>query len=512
MKIEIVKTPFNEAKVPLATLVFANNLQEFPLPELQDDLLVQSYRDIVDCKEFTGESENSCYIHCCTNTKAYRLFLIGLGSSETGQPENFRLAGAKLCQLLKKANIPAIALKFPVIKERHMKEIEDRFYAFVEGFGLRNYEFTRHRAKAEEHVVEQLSFHEENNEYTAIMERGIKRGLIAVECTNLCRDIANEPSNFMTPTNFVQEATKVVEAHPNLTLKYFSDEGIKENNMGLIAGVAQSGSTPPYIIIVRYDCGDPQAKTLGLVGKGISFDSGGISLKKPDGMLFMKRDLTGGATTLAVLKAVAEIKPAFNVVGIIGAAENMPGAQAYKPGDILTSMAGKTVEIITTDAEGRLLLGDLFTYLQRNYVIDCMVDISTLTGATYRTLGGSVSGMVGNNPEFTALIKSCAQNVHEKFWELPLEFEYKSKVKSYFADLKNHSSSPADTIISALFLNEFIENNLPWVHLDIAGAETASGEPKRYYPRGATGVAVRTLIELVHQLQATQKFPDRKIS
>jgi leucyl aminopeptidase len=480
--------------MPLAVFVYSDKLNEFPSDIIKDENVEKLYHRIVQDKQITGKPGEAPFIYSL-DSKFSKFYFIGIGNSSELESENFRKAGAALCRRLRKFNINKVAVKFLDFAI----EAESRAQAFIEGFMLRNYDFFKYREKSHEGAVEELYIYENNPETKAVIDAGVNVGRIVSKATNFCRDIANEPANFMTPEIMAERALEIAAPFkPALDVQVFERAALEELQMGCFLGVAKAGGVPPRMITLEYKGAGEDEPYVALVGKGITFDSGGISLKNSAGMFHMKRDMSGAAAVISAMSAVAELKLKVNVIAVVGATENMPGSNAYKPGDILKSMNGKTVEIINTDAEGRLVLADLLTYVQRKFKPACLIDLATLTGAVQRALGGAMSGAFTNNKELLQQLMAASEKANEPLWELPLgDKHYKGANKSYFADLKNSSDKPPGGTKAALFLYEFIENDLPWVHLDIAGTDTASGEPASYYPRGATGVGTRTIVEFL---------------
>jgi leucyl aminopeptidase len=319
------------------------------------------------------------------------------------------------------------------------------------------------------------------------------RGRILGACSNLARQLANEPGNRLTPTEFARRAALIAQG-PHLSIDVLDPDRIAELGMGLLLGVARGSSEPPRVIVIRYEPADaPAQPVLGLVGKGITFDTGGISIKPAEAMDRMKDDMTGGAAVVCAMRAIAALGPRLRVVGVVPTAENMPGGRAIKPGDILTSASGKTVEVINTDAEGRLILGDALWYAGKLGATH-LVDVATLTGACVVALGKITSGLFGTPQPWVDVIHRIADGAGDRVWPMPLFAEYRDQLKSEIADLSNTGGRPAGAVTAAMFLKEF-SGGLPWAHLDIAGTAWCE-EARPYQIKGASGVAVRTLAEL----------------
>ncbi|HEY7445884.1 MAG TPA: leucyl aminopeptidase [Vicinamibacterales bacterium] len=322
---------------------------------------------------------------------------------------------------------------------------------------------------------------------------GAERGRIFGESCNVTRWLANEPGNTLTPRVFADRASAIA-TEVKLGVEVLDERQIAELGMGLLLGVARGSSEPPRLIVLQHNPpGAPAGPVLGLVGKGITFDSGGISIKPADGMERMKDDMAGGAAVLGAMRAMAMLGAPIRVVGVVPTTENMPGGRAVKPGDILRGACGKTVEVINTDAEGRLVLGDGLWYAQRLGATH-LVDVATLTGACVVALGKITSGLFGTPKRWVDVVSEAADRAGDRVWPMPMFEEYREQLRSDIADFSNTGGRPAGAITAALFLKEFA-GSLPWAHLDIAGTAWAE-EAKPFLPRGASGVAVRTLAEL----------------
>ena len=321
----------------------------------------------------------------------------------------------------------------------------------------------------------------------------VQRGRLLGECSNLARELANEPGNTLTPREFAKRSEAIV-AGSGLSFEVLDEKQIEALGMGMLLGVAKGSSEPPRVMVIRHDPpGAPATPVLGLVGKGITFDTGGISIKPAEGMERMKDDMAGGAAVVCAMRAIAALKAPIKVIAVVPTTENMPGGRAVKPGDILKSAEGKTVEVINTDAEGRLILGDGLWYA-RKLGATHLVDVATLTGAIVTALGKITSGLFGTPQTWADVVHRVADRAGDRVWQMPLFDEYRDQIRSDIADLMNTGGRAAGSVTAALFLKEFA-GGLPWVHLDIAGTAWAE-ESKPYLPKGPSGVAVRTLAEL----------------
>ena len=327
----------------------------------------------------------------------------------------------------------------------------------------------------------------------AALERAVERGRILGESCNIARALSNEPSNVLTPRVFADRAAEIVRA-AGATVEILDEQAIERLGMGLLLGVAKGSAEPPRVIVMTHEPPNaPAQPVLGLVGKGITFATGGISIKPADGMERMKDDMAGGAAVICAMRAIALIGAPIKVVGIVPTTENMPGGRAVKPGDVLRGASGKTVEVINTDAEGRLILGDGLWYAQKLGATH-LVDVATLTGACMVALGKVASGLFGQPDAWVDTLRAVSQRAGDRCWPMPLFEEYAEQLRSEIADLVNSGGRPAGACTAAMFLREFA-GGLPWAHLDIAGTAWVD-EPKPFQTKGATGIAVRTLAEL----------------
>jgi leucyl aminopeptidase len=335
--------------------------------------------------------------------------------------------------------------------------------------------------------------------HKALAQRVINKATILAEATNAARDLINEPPNVLTPTELAQRAVAMAK-RTGLAYEVFEREKIGELGMGGIIGVSQGSAQPPHFIILRYRGAPENPQTMGLVGKGITFDTGGISIKPADHMDEMKSDMGGAAAVFGAMQAIAILQPHINVTALIPTCENMPSGTAYRPGDILRILNGKTIEIVNTDAEGRLILADALSYAAKEG-LSPIIDLATLTGAIIIALGNAMTGLFCNNESLTNEIIAAGRSAGEKYWPMPLDDEYQELVQSEIADIKQTGGRPASSVTAAKILEQFVDNT-QWAHLDIAGTSYVEGK-KSHQEKGGTGVGVRTLAELV--LQRAQK-------
>jgi leucyl aminopeptidase len=331
------------------------------------------------------------------------------------------------------------------------------------------------------------------------VETAVARGRLLGDCSNLARDLSNEPGNTLTPREFATRASAIA-ASGGVGVDVLDELQIGGLGMGLLLGVARGSNEPPRLMVFRHDPpGARNGPVLGLVGKGVTFDTGGISIKPADGMERMKDDMAGGAAVACAMLAIARLGAPIRVLGVVPAVENMPGGRAIRPGDVLKSAEGKTVEVINTDAEGRLILGDGLWYA-RKLGATHLVDVATLTGAIIVALGKFASGIFGTPEGWVDHVRRVANRAGDRVWPMPLFDEYRDQLNSDIADFSNTGGRPAGSSTAAMFLKEFT-GGLPWAHLDIAGTAWAE-EARPYLPKGPSGVAVRTLAELAFTADA----------
>ncbi len=441
-------------------------------------------KELYDSGEFSGKALEIAVLHHPTGLKAKRLVLAGGGKRERFDPAELRkLAGAALRALKPKgARNIVLALDEPYRSDAFAA-------AAVEGALLADAEADRYKTdpKKNEKQVDRFAV-------LGGSQSALNYGRIVAESQNFSRSLANEPSNLLTPMRLAERAREMA-AEQGLECEILDQDRMRHLGMGALLGVAQGSAEPPALIIVRYKpaAPGPSKDHLGLVGKGVTFDTGGISIKPAEGMEKMRYDMAGGAAVLGAMRAIAQLKPAIPVTALVPAVENMPGSRAQRPGDIVTTLAGKTVEVLNTDAEGRMILIDALTYAQR---LGCthLVDAATLTGAVVVALGAVNVGAFGNDEAFLNKFLSAAKAEGEKMWQLPLDEEYKEQLKSAFADLHNIGGRPAGSITAAMFLRDFV-GETPWIHLDIAGTAWLD-DAKPYMAKGASGVGVRTFVKL----------------
>jgi len=480
MDIRLDATPIEQyATDVLVTLAFENQQGPHPLNAATGGW----FDDLRESKEFTGKQFDVAILHRPSGLKAKRLAAVGAGSVEKLNPTELRKIVGSAVRALKGKSLTNITLSLE-------KATPEQITAAVEGAILADYEPDQLKSDAKKGEKRLASFCILG---PATLQSALNRGRILGEAQNFTRDLVNEPANLLTPLKLASEAQKMAAAF-GLDCEILDRERMTQLGMGSLLGVSQGSAEPPALIILRYAPAAPKTGDhLALIGKGVTFDTGGVSIKPSDGMEKMKYDMAGGAAVIGAMQAIAQFKPNVAITALIPAVENMVSSTAQRPGDIVTSLSGKTIEVLNTDAEGRLILVDAITYALR---LGCthMVDAATLTGAIAVALGHIHVGAFTNNELFLGKVMSAAKSEGERMWHMPLDDDYKDYLKSAFADLPNIGGRYGGAVTAAMFLKEFTEDK-PWVHLDIAGTAWLD-EAKPFLAKGPSGVAVRTFVSL----------------
>ena len=424
--------------------------------------------------------------------RAPRLAAVGLGRQNEFTVDRARRAAAAIGLHARQKKIARLAFR-----ASGALDSPEMIQAIAEGLTLAEFDAGRYKtADYEPFQLTSLGISVEARTREAA-QRAAHRGRVIAEHCNMARQLDNEPGNALTPSTFADRLSEIARGG-GLSVEVLDHTELERLGMGMLLGVGRGSAEPPRLVAIRYEPADaPASPVLGLVGKGITFDTGGISMKPAAEMDRMKDDMAGGAAVACAMRALAELKTPVRVIGVIPIAENMPGGRAIRPGDVLKSASGKTVEVINTDAEGRLILGDALWYAQKLGATH-LVDIATLTGAISIALGKITSGLFGTPASFVEHVCRTAERAGDRCWPLPLFDEYKDQLRSEIADMVNTGGRIGGAITAALFLKEFT-GGLPWVHLDIAGTAWAD-ENKPFMPKGPTGVGVRTLIEVAGEI------------
>ncbi|MBI4868720.1 MAG: leucyl aminopeptidase [Candidatus Wallbacteria bacterium] len=452
--------------------------------------------ELVKAGEITGKRGNLTVLHA-RGVAFKRLFIVGLGKRESFELDFMRNEAATAARKAREIGCKRVSADVP--HELVDGDASSEARSLTEGIVLANYKFTKYLSGHKERYLELLTVISATKGGNGKIENAVRQGDLLAHATQVARDMCNEPSNVMTPAEVVRVATGIARRN-KLPLKVLKLKDMQRLGMGMLMGVAKGSAHEPFVVVMEHR-GDPKSKEwIALVGKGITFDSGGISIKPSSGMHHMKRDMTGAAIVVTLMDYFAKAGVRANVVSVAPTCENMPGGNAYKPGDILRSMSGKYVEITNTDAEGRLILGDAMTYVQRQYKPSVMIDVATLTGGALMALGAGLIPAFSNDDELYAQLEKAGKTSGEPVYRLPLYPIYKKGIRSYFADVKNSSFSAPATIKGALFLDEFVEKPTKWAHLDIA-AVFAVDKDQGIFSRGGTAVGMRVLAHLVHLME-----------
>lgn len=457
--------------------------------------------EIIKKKEFVGKLNKSVALFTYGKIPANRIMLVGLGKKKDVTPDKVRQAAGTTASVARDMGISEVVAVLDSI-EMPSSALGEWTQAYGEGCLLAGYNFVRYKKVPQEEQKElkatTLLF--AGKEDISPARNALKHAQIIAESVCFARDLINTPAQDKTPTALADIAKKTAQSQ-GFQCKTLSTPELKKLGMGGLLGVSQGSNQPPQFIVLEYNARAKNQDTVVLVGKGITFDSGGICIKPSKDMDLMKTDMSGGAAVIGAFKAISQMELPLHVVGLIPCSENMPSGTAIKPGDIIKFYSGKTAEVANTDAEGRLILADALGYAEK-YKPTAVIDLATLTGSCVVALGTVVSGMMGNNEELKKLVKAAGEKSWERVWELPLWEEYQEQIKSDIADIKNIGGPYAGAITAACFLSKFTEK-YPWVHLDIAGTAWCEKNAP-YTPKGAAGIGVRLLVQL---LRDWTRFP-----
>lgn len=465
--------------------------------QILDEKMHGLITEVIAAGDFEGKLNQLAVIYTQGAIPAQRIVLTGLGKQGELDREKLRGAFAKAAQHIRSLNVKRFAVARDLgISALPAAEVTE---AMVEGVYLGLYQFTPFKTLERDKIKEIKEFVilEEKEKNIPDVKAAVKTAETICHAVCFARDLVSTPSNEMTPSDLAREAETMAAARKKVHVQIIDVQKMKELGMNALLGVASGSCQPPKFIILEYRGGRKGQAPVALVGKGLTFDSGGISIKPSEKMDEMKTDMAGGAAVMGAIMAIADLHLPVNVVGLIPATENLPGGKAYKPGDILKSLSGQTIEVLNTDAEGRLILADALTYAGR-FKPAAIIDIATLTGACIIALGDNVSALLGTDDKLKAGLKAAAETTGERVWELPFWEEYHELIKSDVADYKNAGGRAAGTITAAAFLSKFV-GDYPWAHLDIAGPACLAKD-KAYIPKGASGVGVRLFVRYLRDL------------
>jgi leucyl aminopeptidase len=445
---------------------------------------------LLESGEFSGKTDETAVVLCPDGYGARRVILVGLGESGKINADSYRKAAGSVSR--HKSLMSSAKAAFHLVRT----EKEGYFQAIIEGYLLGSYKLLKYKtgeSKKDKNKLATITFALDSRRPLSKIEKAVERGRIVAEGQLLVRDLASTPGDELTPSALAETAARLASEN-KVKCRVLDEKAIEKEKMGALLAVARGSVQPPRFVILEYNGGRAGQKPVVLVGKGITFDSGGISLKPGQDMWEMKGDMTGAAVVISAIITAARLRLPLNLVALAPAAENMPSGKAIKPGDIVTSRKGLTIEVINTDAEGRLILADALDYADK-FRPQAVIDVATLTGAALYVLGYSGAPFFTNRPELSRRISRASDVTGERTWAMPIWDDHRELMKSPIADLANTGGRPAGTITAAAFLENFI-GDWPWAHIDIAYVDL---EPKGrpYIPKGATGIGLRLLIEVL---------------
>jgi len=444
-------------------------------------------RKILRKGDFQGKSGDTLMLYEIPGVAASRILLLGLGKKKELDAVRFAQALSKATPLLQKANLSQAAVVVPETENCYAL-VREAIVAFEAG--LYRFDQCKSEVTPPKHPLRQITFLTHDRRHVRRMQKACVHGQAIGNGSTLARNLANLPGNICTPAYLADQARELGRGKRKLKISVLEEKDMQKLGMGALLSVSRGSRQPAKLIVLEYKGGKAGSKPIALVGKGLTFDAGGISIKPAAAMDEMKYDMCGGASVLGTIAACVELELPINVVGVVPSSENLPDGDANKPGDIVTSMSGQTIEVLNTDAEGRLILCDALTYTER-FEPAAVIDIATLTGACIIALGNQASGLLGNNDRLAEEITAAGEASNDRVWRLPLWDEYQEQLKSNFADIANIGGRGAGTITAACFLSRFTKS-FKWAHLDIAGTAWVSGDRK-----GATGRPVPLLVQFL---------------
>ncbi len=490
MKYRLEKIDVLDKRCDLLVFFLCKDDEFSPNLKKVDEKLKGYLSKTVEAKKFDGSLGKSITLDTYGHISADKIMVVGVGDKGLYDPANIFRAG---CVIGRKINgsIKDIVIDFRLGDEKGLSSL-------VEGIDFGAYKFDKYKSEKKDNSEEGLVTIIVGDFELSQKENNIRRANIVSRSVSMTRDLVNEPPIYLTPAKMAEIAEEIA-SKGELDVKIIDKDEMERLGMGALLAVARGSEREPKFIHLRYTPKEPSEKTIALVGKGVTFDSGGLCLKPSEYMKTMKTDMAGAATVFGVMEAISEIKPKVNVHGIVPATENMTGGDAFKPDDIVYAMNGKSIEIINTDAEGRLILADALSYCS-TISPDEIIDFATLTGACVVALGNYTAGIMGNNQLLIDTLISISEEKGEKMWQLPMEEEIAKEVESSIADIKNAGGRAGGAIFAAHFLRHFVPQGVKWVHIDIAGPAYIAKETD-WYPQGATGFGVRTILEYLTRVE-----------
>lgn len=488
-------TKFNEYKetAEVKAILMFESKEDFHM-KFEDEAINNAISYVIENKEFTGKKGELYTVNLLRKEAPSKLILVGAGKGEELTAETIRKNFGKLVKECLRLKATTLEINVPALRKHFDMEIAAK--AIGEAVTMATYTFDTYKSDKKPVTLNVVTLLCCSQCDVSILEAAVKEGVALGEGNLITRALVNEPANILTPAELAKRAEKTGEDY-GFEVKVYNKEEIISLGMEAYMAVAKGSANEPKLIVMRHmgDSENPE-EIFGLVGKGLTFDTGGYCIKPGQSMASMKTDMGGAAAVIGAMSTIAKMKLKKNVVAVVAACENMISGEAYRPGDIIGSMAGKTIEVLNTDAEGRLTLVDAVTYIIRNEKVSRVVDIATLTGAVVTALGSAAIGVVTNDDNFYGSLEEASKEVAEKVWKLPSFDEYKEQIKGEVADLKNIGGPRAGTITAGLFIGEFVESK-PWLHLDIAGTCAGEKPPTEYHSSGATGSGARLLYTLV---------------
>jgi len=445
---------------------------------------------------FTGKSGQFLEVVAPAGLSVSRILLVGLGKPETLDEKALDVLGARITARLESAGENSATFAIDVPKGAKVKGGEAAAHLAF-GARLRSYSFDKYRTRNLDEFKKHLSTLKVACADVAAAKRAYVELNAVADGVALARDLVNEPPNVLYPAEFAKRAKALTKL--GVKVEVLGEAEMKRQGFGALLGVGQGSARESQLVVMQWPGGKKKSQPVALVGKGVCFDSGGLSLKPGSGMMGMKGDMGGAAAVTGTLMALASRKARVNAVGVIGLVENMPGGDAIRPDDVLTSLSGQTIEVLNTDAEGRLVLADALTYTQRRFKPKFVIDLATLTGAIVQTLGSEHAGVFSNNDKLAERLSEAGRKTGERVWRLPLDPAYDKMIRSKIADVKNIGGANSGSITAAQFLKRFIEGGTVWAHLDIAGVAWQDGEQKPMIPSWGTGWGVHLLDQLVRE-------------
>lgn len=497
MKIIVKHSKLEDIDAPMVLLGASKDFPKDPF--LRDQKILADFiNDIVEVGDFEGKKDQTLSTLTHDKLPSKRLMFVGCGKTTKLTLERLRQIIGAAARKARDLSLEKIAINidsFQLNDFDNLELVEAIVVAVILGI-FKNIKYKTKKAEKYKTIEELTLFSDSIPKET--MQEAKDNGKIIAEAVNFCRELSWGPANYITPTKLAEEA-KQIGKNNDVSVSIFDREKAKEVGLTSFLAVAQGTEEPPKFIIMEYGANKKDVDTLALIGKAITFDTGGISIKPSKDMLYMKADMTGGAVVLSIMKAISQLKPNLHIVALVPATDNMPSGKAYHPGDIITSYDGQTIEVISTDAEGRMVINDALAYATDKYKPNAMIDFATLTGSIGVALGNHAIGYFANDDQLAKKLEKASDISGERIWRMPLWKVYDQQLESDIADMKHTGGRPGGAITAARFLKKFV-GETPWIHCDIAGyanAEKTSG----YNPKGSKGPAVRLIVDLIRNWQ-----------